>query len=764
MPDNNVTNLDDLEQYGVWVKVGPTDMDDGDEQFAMSDIEPMQGADSDESDAGTDEDLTPEEEALLDPLEEALDSDDSSSDETESPETESIDDFDADIDDLSLDELTDEDDFSFDEDFTEETRAEEPELMEDVMEEDSSSAAGPSLDDADDLEESFAVGSDDIGDLDLDLEDDGLGGFDDEGKAEEASAEDESDNAEDLPSGEDFGDFDDVEELDLDIDDFDESEVPELEPTETDTHSKPAAQAKSDGAEADKQQTPDEDDLDLEIASQEDPRDVPSLDLDSVTEEEINAALQVEEEAGEEEELSLADDELDSIDLEDLDSDEGDEDLPELELESIDEDDTDDEAPAIEEPTEAATVPEESDDQAWDEPDFGDEELPVFDVDEDTDDKLDELGEIEENPLQETRHGEAPPTHGFTLEEEDENEDHAVDDLLVEEPTEPSQSDTSESVRLLQTIESDLSQIKQELFDLKQELSGIREGRHQSHGEPPETVPATGSVENALGLEGFNFESGDEADSDEAGAGTGFFEDDEDETIALTGDELDNILNTAEFTEEVGEPTRVDDSDLVDTGATAEPEEPVTKEAPVLEEAQDTDEEPPIEEITFDQLNSEQADSNGFDLPADEPEDELSALADLDVDSELADIDELKDQAKEEEESEEESLEEQEDFDIAEVEDTPPEDDEIVLYPEGDLKEPIADEPPESPPPLEPQSPETTGVEEEPLSGTLRSEIRSVLAYMDQLLEALPEDKIEEFAKSEHFEVYKRLFEELGLE
>ena len=34
---------------------------------------------------------------------------------------------------------------------------------------------------------------------------------------------------------------------------------------------------------------------------------------------------------------------------------------------------------------------------------------------------------------------------------------------------------------------------------------------------------------------------------------------------------------------------------------------------------------------------------------------------------------------------------------------------------------------------------------------------------MDRL-DALPEDKIEEFAQSEHFGVYKKLFEELGLE
>ena len=45
----------------------------------------------------------------------------------------------------------------------------------------------------------------------------------------------------------------------------------------------------------------------------------------------------------------------------------------------------------------------------------------------------------------------------------------------------------------------------------------------------------------------------------------------------------------------------------------------------------------------------------------------------------------------------------------------------------------------------------------------LKAEIRSVLAYLDKLLDSLPEDKIEEFAKSEHFDTYKRLFEELGL-
>jgi hypothetical protein len=55
-----------------------------------------------------------------------------------------------------------------------------------------------------------------------------------------------------------------------------------------------------------------------------------------------------------------------------------------------------------------------------------------------------------------------------------------------------------------------------------------------------------------------------------------------------------------------------------------------------------------------------------------------------------------------------------------------------------------------------------TGSSEE-ISGNLKQEIKTVLSYMDKLLEALPEKKIEEFAKSEYFDTYKKLFKELGL-
>jgi hypothetical protein len=44
-----------------------------------------------------------------------------------------------------------------------------------------------------------------------------------------------------------------------------------------------------------------------------------------------------------------------------------------------------------------------------------------------------------------------------------------------------------------------------------------------------------------------------------------------------------------------------------------------------------------------------------------------------------------------------------------------------------------------------------------------KHELKTVLSYMDHLLESLPEEKIEEFAKSEYFDTYKKLFKELGL-
>ncbi|MDR1302556.1 MAG: hypothetical protein LBK43_08840 [Treponema sp.] len=45
----------------------------------------------------------------------------------------------------------------------------------------------------------------------------------------------------------------------------------------------------------------------------------------------------------------------------------------------------------------------------------------------------------------------------------------------------------------------------------------------------------------------------------------------------------------------------------------------------------------------------------------------------------------------------------------------------------------------------------------------LKQEIKNVLLFMDQLLESLPEDKVGEFAESDYFDTYKKLFNELGI-
>ncbi|MDE6718384.1 MAG: hypothetical protein K2J68_00800, partial [Treponemataceae bacterium] len=85
---------------------------------------------------------------------------------------------------------------------------------------------------------------------------------------------------------------------------------------------------------------------------------------------------------------------------------------------------------------------------------------------------------------------------------------------------------------------------------------------------------------------------------------------------------------------------------------------------------------------------------------------------------------------------------------------------------ETSVEEPTFEEPlPEESAAEEPSSgeDEKTKLQQNSIPKNLREEVISVLSYMDQLLENLPEEKITEFAKSEHFVTYKKLFDELGL-
>ncbi|HUX22705.1 MAG TPA: hypothetical protein VMW69_15830 [Spirochaetia bacterium] len=458
---------------------------------------------------------------------------------------------------------------------------------------------------------------------------------------------------------------------------------------------------------------------------------------------------------------------------------------------------------------------------------------------------MDDLPEIEENEPQDELFSEPV----FSTEDQDTiNEDQqyldqedgkSLDDiggfdldLADSHEEEESMEIPEESASILQKIEKDLLSIKDELTALKMEISSLR----------------------STGTKLDSDEQKDEAES-------GFFEEDEDETIALTGDELDNILNTADITEQTGQSTASpEDADLLIEDDTEQAiidrddilfddAPPATAEAPdisfddmsdeltiddsfaddasvaeasisdlSLEEVETANEEealldlPQEEEIILDDipgtddLNLDDLTAAGDDLnlddlspagddlnlddmsaageelqletgdetPADDmtfeldeelqlspsEQEDLEASQDLLADENLidlgtdeeTDLDEIELAEMESEaagadigspvESAEQSVDEA--FDLT---------DDTLELPEADSFGDMGNDSAE---------PALPGANED-LPADLKSEIRAILKYMDQLLESLPEDKIEEFANSEYFDVYKRLFEELGL-
>jgi pilus assembly protein FimV len=388
--------------------------------------------------------------------------------------------------------------------------------------------------------------------------------------------------------------------------------------------------------------------------------------------------------------------------------------------------------------------------------------------------------------------------------------------------------DNESQASILHKIANELSTIKEELASLKEELSSMRSG---AKGVP--------TAEDQLDKKA-----------------KGFFDEEEDETIALTGDELDNILNTADFTEETGAPethegeipaetegarsvAELDDliplepaskasAAKISLGEERKPSAPGARDdqglselnkihdagiSPMTEAPEDTSylEEPideELESLTLPETPLEEPDLSDFivadeteivsphdgfgiaEEPAEEPaEEELLEDITLDLDSdlgsdtladnvveldnvaELDNVDELVSVAEDAAETDdflsEISLAEEGLPEMEEVEelDTVP----LAQEPELPLRGPKAEkaspiqadqearaELPRMEPPKAPSTPKE-------LSPDLKKDIKSVLQYMDRLLESLPEDKIEEFAHSEHFSVYKKLFEELGL-
>ncbi len=416
---------------------------------------------------------------------------------------------------------------------------------------------------------------------------------------------------------------------------------------------------------------------------------------------------------------------------------------------------------------------------------------------------------------------------------------------------------TDLSTEILLKIAQELSSIRGELVSLKSKI-----GEAMVASEPPSAKSPEGSPE----------------EGEDSGPSGGFFDDEEDETIALTGDELDNILNTADFTEEVAETE--EPLDLESESLSLEMPSPESSELldeTLLPESGDySATEPAIEEVRIGEADSvDEAEflsdeSEGLSLVAEQgvtpttpaPEDTSylegaesfdlgGSLGDMplsdealvepdlsdfnieaeeleprpEIDEELplaspepeADLEEMTlgidagpGYAAEEHVAEAEmieSLPEIEEPDFSEInlhEETtdnsfysePADLEEIEFLPDSDLgAQPIASEelpledeedlvlsaveeklPPPKPkveprvePKVEPKPAKPAEAKASPAQppagdgDRLKSEIKSVLSYLDKLLDSLPEEKIEEFARSEYFDTYKKLFEELGL-
>jgi pilus assembly protein FimV len=398
------------------------------------------------------------------------------------------------------------------------------------------------------------------------------------------------------------------------------------------------------------------------------------------------------------------------------------------------------------------------------------------------------------------------------------------DDLeAIEGQIGPTPSATAREPEILSRIERELRSIRSDLTALKKELADLR--RPRAAAAPSGTA---------------------------SGSKAGFFEEEEDDTIALTGDELDNILNTADITEEAAEEAAEEpaaEADLVeaeeagpisDRGDIVAYEEPSTAPdlaaEPVeeLEEVTDLDLELPetapaelelageagalaeVEELPALELDGiPETETAGEaeleELPADE-----GTLADADLVADLEEVG-LETGAKapaaipevdlkalhETQETGHESILSTEDLaasDLAELEAVAEEpspaagssieiDFEQAAVPAAaeagaeevesleaveDLEEvaealeeaPVEAEPAPQPEPRRPAArPEATAAAASTLqmSESLKKDLRNVLSVIDELLDALPEKKIREFAKSEHFAVYKKLFEDLGL-
>lgn len=504
---------------------------------------------------------------------------------------------------------------------------------------------------------------------------------------------------------------------------------------------------------------------------------------------------------------------------------------------------------------------------------------------------LDEFGEISSDSRPSRGPKQVLVDYDLAITEDDNIQSAPVINEIKSDANAPDKEDSTETTavnnELLEKIVSDLSGLKEEINSLKQDLATLKE---RSCIENIGSAPQAAETEVPdSSFEGQETEIPSEpAVIEQPEESGGFFtEDEEDDTIALSGDELSNIVNNADFTEEPASPApdcsgmpeepseteagpEISDglpeetftepeiqseteaaSDSSDTAPfssevssaeqTDEPDSglsltmndenleepdldsispdediPDEIEIPKVDDiANSTDEEPAVDDILVESSASDFMESNAdaITVPPAHESIEPESIADEAADVNTEEGQEYEEPVFESNAAEEETASEMQlndetaqDFSEESSENTAAVSEESVSEERTIQEEPVVSETEaaqlaqneimedimsESPSvdnalseenvdylskddaiisadteaaeeafSAEPEAPET---ETSGLPSDIKADVKSVLLYMDQLLENLPEEKIMEFAKSEQFVTYKKLFNELGL-
>lgn len=330
----------------------------------------------------------------------------------------------------------------------------------------------------------------------------------------------------------------------------------------------------------------------------------------------------------------------------------------------------------------------------------------------------------------------------------------------LEEITEVPSGSVGVDNSLLQQIVNDLTSLRDEINTLKSNITEIKNN------------PIQKDISDDLNFDDVKDEGGF------------FSQDDGDDTIALSNDELNNIMNTAEINQvdsvvmpeeqpeenlniedtiieettfDIGDETSVSESEVTQDFNFAEEklEEPDINKIDINSEI-DSIEFPEQEENLPDEISIPKDEEN-FGSTDDDFSSSIENNSDATIDGSFLDQDlDLQGDLPDELPNTSDTPAQSEIIDSAENTSFDSMDDFVTGEEKNNLSDSNINYLTEEDIPPEVLA---NGGE----NNDLKKDIKSVLLYMDQLLENLPEEKIVEFAKSEEFATYKKLFSELGL-